>query len=223
MDVGFNNTNKLHLVLGDKYLEDVVWLVEANSNETHELWATWSDQSLTNHNPLALSDGESSALIQKAYLQMGADDAEKIKLLVEVNKKAYRSSGERKTWKQIPISSSFGILDLECAPTNGIGQKETLQVRIHFRYFIVDGHKIAFYYSDAVLSHKFYIDAFLRTYFQRTHDNYSRWNHTDAQNFHNCINYLESLDKDPRETVYKPEGYMEQYFIFEPIKFEPIK
>lgn len=218
MDVGFNNTNKLHLALNEPELEDVVWLVEANSNETHELWASWSNQSLTHYNPLDISNGEASALVQKAYLQMGPADAEKIKLLIEINKKAHRFGGKRKTWKQVPVGHSFTILDLECTPKGVLGPTELLAVRIDFRYHIINGHKIAFYSSDGALSHRFYIDAFLRTHFQRTHDNYSRWNHTDAQNFHNCINSLETLDKDPRDTVYKPDGFMEQYYIFEPIK-----
>lgn len=223
MDVGFNNTNTLHLALNEPSLEDVVWLVESNSNETHELWGSWSDQSLTHYNSLDISDGESSALVQKAYLQMGPEDAEKIRHLLEMNKRIQKFNGRRSKWEQIMTGHSFTILKLECKSPDGLGPIETLPIRIDFRYYIIHGHKIAFYSSDAALVHRFYVEAFLQTYFQRTHDGYSRWNHTDAQNFHNCINYLDTLDKEPRKTRFKPDGFMSQYFIFEPINFEPIK
>jgi len=39
--------------------------------------------------------------------------------------------------------------------------------------------------------------------FQLTHDGYTRWNHTNSSNFHNCVNSLDRLDKEPRETIYK--------------------
>lgn len=223
MDVGFNNTNTLHLALGEKELEDVVWLVEANSNEAHQLWADWSEQSITNFKPIEMEKTEADALIVKAYSSMSPREAEKIRLLVEMNTRVLKYGGKRKKWKQIPAGHSFTIIELECKPTNGIGPVQTLAVRIDFRYFVIDGFKIAFYSSNAIISHRFYVEAFLKTYFQRTHDNYTRWNHTDAQNFHNCINYLDTLDKNPRETSYKPDEFMHGYFVFEPIDLEKIR
>ena len=38
MDVGLNNTNRLHQILDCKDLEDVVWLVEATSDERHHIF-----------------------------------------------------------------------------------------------------------------------------------------------------------------------------------------
>ena len=35
--------------------------------------------------------------------------------------------------------------------------------------------------------------------FQLTHDNYTRWNHVDSNNFHNCVNSLDRLDIEPRD------------------------
>ena len=84
---------------------------------------------------------------------------------------------------------------------------------LEFRYYIINGHKVAFYSSSSMITHRGYIDAFLITYFQRTHDNYSRWNHVDATNFHNCINYLDSIDLKPRDTIYEPTTF-KKYHIF---------
>ena len=161
MDVGFNNTNRLHEALECEDLKDVVWIVDATSQERNELW-----------------------------------------------KKYY----EKHAWEQISSGYGFQITTLDVINKNGV--KETLPVRLDFSFAIIDGYKIAFVESNSLLTHYGYVEAFLRTYFQRTHQNYSRWNHTNACNFHNCINYLDSLDKEPRDSIYKPVSYSE-YYIFE--------
>ena len=154
MDVGFNNTNTLHLALEYDYLEDVEWIVEATSEERHHLWDKWH---------------------------------------------------EKYNWEQVGSGRIITILELEVIYEKGNKKvKETLPVCVDFSFCILNGHKILFYYSPSRLAHLGYIEAFMSTYFQRTHDNYSRWNHTNATNFHNCANYLDTIDIEPRNTTYKP-------------------
>ncbi len=209
MDTGLNNKNTLHLALEEKMLEDVEWLVEANSNEVMELWEKWSTQSMTNFSPLYID--------RKEFMKSVSNESSVIEKLLDLNEKVKRVALKRKEWVQINQGHGFTILTLQCS-IPGKRKKEKLPIVVNFRYFVIGGHKVAFYSCDSALNHRFYVEAFLKTYFQRTHDKYSRWNHTDAQNFHNCINYLETIDKDPRDTVYKPDGFMKNYFIFEPTK-----
>lgn len=42
------------------------------------------------------------------------------------------------------------------------------------------------------------VDNWLREHFQLTHDGYTRWNHVDSNNFHNCVGSFNRLDKEPR-------------------------
>ena len=97
----------------------------------------------------------------------------------------------RVDWKQI----STGFM-------RTIGYLDSRPVEIEFSFAIIKEKMVAFYYGcSQVVDHKM-IDEWLISRFQRTHDNYSRWNHVDAANFHNCINSLDKLDVEPRNTVY---------------------
>lgn len=120
---------------------------------------------------------------------------------------------EKMDWKQEPLGWSYKILEMIVKPKGGV-KKETLPVMLEFSFAIVNGHKIAFYTSYSRLVHHGYIEAFLTTYFQRTHHEYTRWNQTDATNAHNCLNYLNDIDKEPRKTKYKPESHEKMYHIF---------
>lgn len=126
-------------------------------------------------------------------------------------------------WKQESSGHSFRILELDVLVSNPHKQinkkliaKHTLPVTIQFNYAIIDGHKILFYECTSLLAHYGYIEAFFITYFQRTHDDYTLWNQTDAMNFHNCINYLDTIDIEPRKTKYKKDKY-NNYNIFKNI------
>lgn len=129
---------------------------------------------------------------------------------------------ETRNWNSAGVGYSYSILELNVdVPQKGITikkrKKEKLEICINFNFTTVDGHKILFYECSSLLAHYGYIQAFLLTYFQRTHDNYTRWNHTDAMNFHNCINYLDTVDIEPRDTVYKDSSFKKDYFIFDEI------
>ena len=211
MDTGLNNRNTLHLELDTPEMADIEWLVEANSNEVMELWEKWSTKSMTNFRPLDIDE--------KSFTAGGSDGGGTIKELLALNERVKRVNPKRREWVQINSGHGFTILTLECS-IPGKRKKEKLPIVVSFSYFVIDGHKVAFYSCDSALHHSFYVEAFLQTYFQRTHDKYSRWNHTDAQNFPNCINYLDTIDEKPRDTVYKPNDFMKKYFIFEPVKTE---
>ena len=185
MDVGFNNTNTLHLALGENDFKDVEWLIEATSNERHAIWNTWHEKVKWEH--IGIGYGYT---ITELHIQIP-------KPLV---KKGFTEDSD-------PIEDM------------GIGKKEeVLPVGINFNFAIVNGHKVAFYESLSLLVHHGYIEAFLKTYFQRTHDDYSRWNHVDSSNVHNCFNYFDTIDKKPRKTKYNPESFLKHYYIFKPVE-----
>jgi hypothetical protein len=162
MDVGLNNRNYLHKKLGNSYLEDVEWIVEATSEERFNLWQDYHNDPKYN-------------------------------------------------WEEVSRGWSYYIIELNING-NGKIKSETLPVYINFSFAIINGHKICFYTSNSLLVHHGYIESFLTTYFQRTHDDYSRWNHTDSANFHNCIGYLEDIDLEPRDTIYEKE---DKYYIWD--------
>jgi hypothetical protein len=122
-----------------------------------------------------------------------ANSNERFNLWLEYsNSSKDERKNERVDWKQ--INTGFMIT---------IGSLDSRPVAIEFSFAIIKGKKIAFYTGcSQVVDHKM-IDEWLISRFQRTHDNYSRWNHVDAINFHNCINSLEILDIEPRNTVYE--------------------
>lgn len=146
MDVGLNNTNRLHLATGIAELEHVKYLVEANTNEQFELWRN-----------------------------KHADD-------VWVQKQGY----------------SVKVCDLRVELQGKPESAEVLPVMVSFMLAEINDVLVAFYSSDSLLSHHGYIEEFLSENFQLTHDNYSRWNHTNATNFHTGC--LRELDELPRES-----------------------
>jgi hypothetical protein len=181
MDVGLNNTNRLHEALDNDFMKDIEWIVEATSNERHELWRKY-------HN-------------------------EDTRFKTEAGE--YNKDGKY-IWEEVSSGHGCTIASVVIDVTrNGKTVKETLPLHLNFSYAIINGHKIAFYDTSSLLAHHGIVEAFLITYFQRTHDNYSRWNHTNADNFHNCIGYLDTIDKEPRNSIYtgnKTEsGYMELF------------
>lgn len=130
-------------------------------------------------------------------------------------------------WKQVSEGYGYTIVELETSiskksPFYKPG-KEILPINLDLSFAIINGHKICFYTSNSLLTHHGYIEAFLHTYFQRTHDKYTRWNHTNAANFYNCVGYLETIDKKPRNTEYKPIDREKQWYIFKPICYEEFK
>lgn len=114
-------------------------------------------------------------------------------------------------WKEVGSGYGYEIINLKIEGSDKI-QSEVLPVWVEFSFAIINGHKICFYTSNSRLVHHGYIESFLTTYFQRTHDNYTRWNHTDSTNFHNCIGYLEAIDLEPRDTIFKKE---DKYYIWD--------
>lgn len=181
MDVGLNNRNTLGII--DPAFEDVVFFVEATSTERHNLWSEWSNQSMSNIEPL------SDEVMRLIGDKLNRDLYVKIENL---NEKVKSSNPKRVAWEQ--ISAGFGIT---------IGHVGKMPVTVSFSFAIINGKKICFYEATSrVVNHKM-IEDWLIERFQLTHDNYCRWNHTDAMNFHNCVNSLDDIDKKPRNTVYK--------------------
>lgn len=175
MDVGLNNRN----MLGDIAPEfsDVVYFIEANSNEQFIIWQEWSKESMSNIEPL------SEEFISLLPLEF----REKVSTL---NKKVENVSRKRVDWKQ--VYSGFGIT---------VGQIQKKPVTVSFSFAIINGKKVCFYYCMSRMVDYTMIKDWLISKFQLTHDGYTRWNHSDATNFN--PGDLEKIDKEPRDTVYK--------------------
>jgi hypothetical protein len=172
------------------------------------------------------------------HLVFGQEVFKDVEWLVEANSNErhtlWSMNHERFKWEQVSEGVSWPIMEMEINPVNLNAflkvkemrpwkrTVEVLPVCIDFSFAIIDGHKVCFYSSNSRLTHSGYIEAFLLTYFQRTHDGYTRWNHTDANNFHNCINYLGDVDVVERDTKYKVKAGDLKYHIFEPV-FELIE
>jgi hypothetical protein len=177
MDVGFNNKNMLGEI--DPAFKDVVFFVDATTEEQFGLWREYSKESMTNIEPI------SEDFIQTL--------PENFRGRVEkLNNQVKRAQHKRIDWKQ--VSSGFGLT---------LGKLDDRPICVCFSFAYINGHKICFYEATSqVVDHKL-IEKWLKTHFQLTHDGYTRWNHTNATNFHNCVSGLENLDKEPRETVYE--------------------
>lgn len=171
------------------------------------------DTGLNNTNRLHEAIGDE--IFKDVEWIVDATSDEQFNLWGEYSHESERNKGveepPRYVWEQISRGLWIQIceLDIKCK-----GVKEKLPVCISFSFAKLNGHKICFYTSDSLVSHHGFIEAFLLTYFQRTHDGYTRWNHVDATNFHNCANYLDTVDAEARDTKYKPEKHAEKYFIF---------
>ncbi len=177
MDVGLNNRN----TLGDVSPEftDVVFFVEATSCETLSLWSEYSKQSLSNYK--SLDDSVIDSLSGETKV-----------LVKALNDKVRGSERNRIEWKQ--VMAGFGLT---------IGYIKKLPVTLCFTFAILNGKKVCFYECTSRLADHTMIEKWLIKHFQLTHDNYTRWNHTNAMNFHKCVRSLDNLDVEPRDTIYK--------------------
>ena len=183
MDVGLNNRNTLGKFAPE--LEDVVFFVKATSCEQFTLWQEWSKESM--HNITPLSDDIMRDILVHKFLSA------KIKYNVEdLNNQIKKIAQERVNWKQIHLGFCLTIGHIQKKP-----------VVVSFSFASIGGKKICFYNCCSQMVDHEMVDNWLMTHFQLTHENYTRRNHVDAMNFHNCINSLDKIDKEPRDTVYK--------------------
>lgn len=182
MDTGLNNRNTLGDIAPE--FKDVVFFVEATSTEAFTLWQEWSKESMTNIEPISK---ELMDLLNEVL-----EVPSLFKVVENLNEKVKKNTANRVEWEQ--VCSGFMLQ---------IGEIDKRPVSVSFSFAIINGKKICFYEcTSQVADHKM-IEDWLMSKFQLTHDNYTRRNHTNAGNFHNCINSLDNLDAEPRDTVYK--------------------
>lgn len=181
MDVGLNNKNTLGEI--DPRFNDVVFFVEATNSEEFDLWREYSSESMSNIKPL--KDTDIDLIIDSI-----SDNRLRINVL-DLNKSIKHIERKRVKWKQ---GSGFSIV---------IGYLDKRPINVSFMIHEINDNKVCFYHGCSELVDHKMIKDWLISRFQLTHDNYGRWNHSDANNFHNCIQGLENMDKEPRETVYK--------------------
>lgn len=186
MDVGLNNRNTLGEIVPE--LGDIVFLVEANSNERLNLWQEWSVESQTNIKPLSETDMDLLRLALK-------DTPSMFQMVSQLNDKIKNEYHHRVKWEEISkgLMISIGNIKIE---------EEMFPVNIVFSFSIINGKKVCFYDCCSRIVDHTMVENWLIERFQLTHDSYTRWNHVDAANFHNCINSLDNIDKEPRDTKY---------------------
>lgn len=185
MDVGLNNKNTLGKIAPE--FADVVFFIEANSNEQMSLWSEWSSDSITVIKPLS---DEFIDLLPESFRP-------KVKT---INDKIKRVEHPRVEWKQ--IMSGFGITIGYIKVQNDNFENE-FPVCVSFSFAFINGNKVCFYDCTSRIEDHTMIEDWLTSHFQLTHDNYTRWNHTNSSNFHSCVHSLDRLDKEPRDTIYK--------------------
>ena len=184
MDVGLNNKNTLGEI--DPSFKDVVFLVEATSNEQFTLWVEWSKESMSNIEPL--SDDLMNDLVNSIMIH----HYDELKKVIDLNNKVKKFKRTRVDWKQ--VNSGFMLT---------IGHIKKMPVCVEFSFAFINGKKICFYNCSSRVADHTMIKDWLIERFQLTNDGYTRWNHTDSSNFHNCVNSLDNIDVKPRRTVYK--------------------
>ena len=186
MDVGLNNRNTLGEIAPE--FKDVVFFVEANSNEQFEIWEDWSRESMSNIEPLDKEVIDSLSEAVKSWPVLNK--------IVNINNKLKNNYHKRVEWEQIMAGFMLTIGSIKKG-------KEKFPISVSFSFATIEGKKICFYYCCSAIADYPMVEEWLIKRFQLTHDNYTRWNHTDANNFHNCINSLDNLDEKPRNTKYK--------------------
>lgn len=107
------------------------------------------------------------------HKKLGISYLEDVEWLVEATNeerfnlwKDYRDTKHK--WESVSSGYSYEIINLKIEG-NGKIPSEVLPVWVEFSFAIIDGHKICFYTSNSRLVHHGYIESFLTTYFQRTH------------------------------------------------------
>jgi len=211
MNVGFNNTNTFE----HKDLKDVVFLVEATDDERHNLWVRYATE-YTHHDGL---DKEISMFqtdldmdiftkgIRRFLSPIITQEIDRLYGLVtsvtERNVKIRESRKHRIDWQ----SDSHGIVVK-------VGEFGGEAIWVSFSFAHINGHKVAFYTANnSQTVHHGIVENYMMKYFQRTHDGYTRWNHTDATNFHNCVNSLDDIDESPRKTKFKNYNVIKEGFV----------
>ncbi len=182
MDVGLNNKNTLGELAPE--FSDVVFFIKATDNEQFTLWQEWSKES--RHNIEPLSDAVIERIVDRVYHPYLCSE------ITELNDKIKKITQPRVNWQQ--IMAGFNLT---------IGHIEEYPVCVSFSFALINGKKVCFYHSTSRMVDHEMIEDWLMGRFQLTHDKYTRRNHVDATNFHNCVNSLDNLDKEPRDTVYK--------------------
>ena len=113
MDVGLNNTNKLHLALEEPMLEDVEWLVEANSNETYLLWEKYCDQAMSAFSPIVKIEKKYPYQIEELRTKLNPFETIILDVLLKLNRKVSQLDRKRFNWEQISQGHGFEIVKLD--------------------------------------------------------------------------------------------------------------
>lgn len=187
MDVGLNNRNTLGNIAPE--FADVVFFVEATSCEYFNIWQDYSPKSKSNIPQIDESYIEAVGMLLPGTAEILTEHNQSTKHL---------SEGRAESWEEISsgFSLCLGYLDEE---------NNDKSVYVSFRFAIINGKKVCFYNATSRFVDHEMINKWLITRFQLTHDGYTRWNHSDATNFHNCIQSLDNLDVEPRDSVYHGE------------------
>lgn len=185
MDVGLNNRN----LFEHELLKDVAFLVEATSDEMRALRQEYSIDYWDHHQIDKCI--ELGSISSKNLRGVSDEIIDLIKSVETRNEKVNESRKYRVKWED----EGRGVMI-------HVGAFDKRPVYVEFSFAYIKGKKVAFYNGcSELVDHKMINDWLIKN-FQLTNDGYTRWNRVDAINFHNCINALDRLDKEPRDTVY---------------------
>jgi len=214
MDVGLNNQNTFEI----EELKEVVFIVEATSNEIHNLWLEWAKEAIdfSRHKPIQTPVNWGFKVFSDSFKSFLSDDLQNEIIALEAlcketlhrNEESQEDLKNRVEWTpgngiSVPIGHIEGNTFSEFTMKDSGFEKRPIVLNCNIVW--INGHKILFYEGCSQLVDHRMIEEWFLKYFQRTHDNYTRWNHSDTTNFHNCIHGLERLDKEPRNTTYQPK------------------
>jgi hypothetical protein len=90
---------------------------------------------------------------------------------------------KRYEWEQ----DNFGL-------TVEVGKIDNKPISITFFWFIIEGHRVAFYERNSWYIDLYQVDEWLKKYCNPTW-NYGRRAHCNAMNFHHCLHAIDDLNK----------------------------
>lgn len=179
MDTGMKNRN----FFKEELLSDGVFLVEASLSEMHNLWKEWGSEFYEDFEHTYPLEPVREYDIRK----IPPEFRDMYNFVEKHNEKIRENRRHRVEWKE----DSKGI----CIE---IGSVDNRPVCVSFFTAKIDGKKVIFYEPVSQIVDYRMVREYLEKNFQMTHDNYTSWNHTDANNFHICVHALQKLDKEPR-------------------------
>lgn len=184
-----NNKN----MFGHPDFDDVVFLVEATSQEKHSLWQEWSSEYTEKFGPKklpAFPNTENIFVFNDNFIDTFVSSAIGSELVflramhtavLKHNKKIEENNNKLVHWEQVGMGYHHKIGEINDRP---------IYLDLSFAY--INDKKVLFYECTSHLVDYEMVENWLKEKFQLIHDE-TRWCKTNAANFHICVNRLAEL------------------------------